>query len=59
MRLDLSIKYDGMPQTPPPSEHGEDPAEVDTDQKEEDADACDGEKEGSEPQSPKDGTLII
>ena len=54
MRLDLSIKYSGMPQTPEPSEHGDD-LRADTDRKDEDADAADGEKEGSEPQTPKEG----
>ena len=50
----MSIKYNGMPETPPPSEHGDDLA-ADTDRKDEDADAVDGEKEGTEPQTPKEG----
>ena len=54
VRLDLSIKYSGMPQTPEPSEHGDDLG-VDTDREDEDAYAADGEKEGSEPQAPKEG----
>ena len=43
-----------MPETPVPSEHGNDLG-TDTDRKDEDADAADGEKEGSEPQTPKEG----
>ena len=55
VRLDLSINYSGMPQTPPPSEHEEEGAEEGETQSKEEAEEQVTEKEGSRPQTPQEG----
>ena len=45
-----------MPQTPPPSEHGEEEVERETEQKEGEGEPAEGEREESKPQTPKEGT---
>ena len=56
VRLDLSINYNGMPQTPTPSEHGEEGAEdQEAEMKEEAGGQMEGEKESSRVQTPKEG----